>query len=91
MLATVAIQSLRQRVVPRQLLGRVTATARVGALSAAPLGAALAGALTSANHSDPRPVFVGAGLLAVATTAVAWFAGLRHHAWAPDAVLATEP
>ncbi|MFD7668190.1 MFS transporter [Streptomyces sp. NPDC059788] len=78
-LASVAIQSLRQRVVPRALLGRVTATARVTALAAAPLGTALAGALTSLNHGDPRAIFVGAGLLAVATTAVAWRSGLRHH------------
>jgi MFS family permease len=90
-LASIAIQSLRQRIVPRHLLGRVTATARVTALSAAPLGAALAGALTSLNHDDPRAIFVGAGVLAVATTAVAWVGGLRHHPTAPDAEPAAEP
>lgn len=79
-LAGVVIQSLRQRVVPQRLLGRVTATARVAALSAAPLGTVLAGALTTLNDGDPRPVFVGAGLLAVITTAVAWAGGLRRHA-----------
>lgn len=77
-LAVVIIRTVRQSVVPRHLLGRVTATARVTALVASPVGALVGGALTTMNHGDPRPVFLGAGVLSVLTTAAAWFLGLRH-------------
>ncbi|MEU3572589.1 MFS transporter [Kitasatospora sp. NPDC036755] len=79
-LAVVVIRSVRQELVPREILGRVTATARMAALAASPLGAMAAGFLAGLNHSDPRPVFVGFGLLATVTAAFAWFAGLRDHA-----------
>ncbi|MFD0399947.1 MFS transporter [Kitasatospora sp. NPDC059811] len=91
-LAVVVIRSVRQELVPREVLGRVTATARMAALAASPLGAMAAGFLTGLNHSDPRPVFVGFGLLATVTAAFVWFAGLRDHApggaraQAPDTV-----
>jgi hypothetical protein len=42
-----------------------------------PIGAVLAGILTSAPGNNPRPVFLGAGVLIVATTAVAWPLVLR--------------
>ncbi|MFJ3519115.1 MULTISPECIES: MFS transporter [unclassified Streptomyces] len=75
--AVVLIRSLRQRLVPRPLLGRVTATAKVAALAASPVGALAGGALTTMNHGDPRPVFMAAGVLSVLTTAAAWTFGLR--------------
>ncbi|NEA55991.1 MFS transporter [Streptomyces sp. SID13666] len=79
-LAVVVIRTIRQQTVPRELLGRVTATARMTALAASPVGAMLAGLLTGLHHGDPRPVFIGSGLLAVTTAVVVWFAGLRGHA-----------
>jgi MFS family permease len=75
--AVVIVRAQRQRIVPRNVLGRVSATARVVALSAYPVGALVVGALTTANRGDPRPVFVWSGLFAVCVTAVAWFAGMR--------------
>ncbi|MGW6529146.1 MFS transporter [Streptomyces venezuelae] len=75
--AVVLIRTLRQRLVPRALLGRVTATAKVAALAASPVGALAGGALTTLNHGDPRPVFLAAGLLSVLTTVAAWALGLR--------------
>ncbi|CAM5299965.1 MFS transporter [Streptomyces xanthochromogenes] len=75
--AVVLIRTLRQRLVPRALLGRVTATARVAALAASPIGALAGGALTTLNHGNPRPVFMAAGALSVLTTIAAWFFGLR--------------
>ncbi|MFD7921893.1 MFS transporter [Streptomyces sp. NPDC059740] len=75
--AVVLIRTLRQRLVPRELLGRVTATARVAALAASPVGALAGGALTTLHHGDPRPVFLAAGALSVLTTALAWAFGLR--------------
>lgn len=75
--AVVRIRALRQQLVPRHLLGRVSSTARMVAFAAYPIGAAVAGALTALNHSDPRPVFLGAGVLGLAVAATAWFFGLR--------------
>jgi MFS family permease len=75
--AVVRIRALRQQLVPRHLLGRVSSTARMLAFAAYPIGAAVAGALTGLNHSDPRPVFLGAGMLGLVIAAVAWFFGLR--------------
>ncbi|MGW8330079.1 MFS transporter [Streptomyces sp. NPDC055897] len=75
--AVVLIRTLRQRLVPRALLGRVTATARVAALAASPVGALAGGALTTLNHGNPRPVFMAAGVLSVLTTVAAWTFGLR--------------
>lgn len=75
--AVVRIRALRQQLVPRHLLGRVSSTARMIAFAAYPVGAALAGALAGLNGSDPRPVFLGAGMLGLVVAAVAWFFGLR--------------
>jgi hypothetical protein len=75
--AAVRIRALRQQLVPRQLLGRVSSTARMVAFAAYPGGAAIAGALTGLNHGDPRHVFLGAGLLGMGVVVTAWFFGLR--------------
>jgi MFS family permease len=79
-LAVVVIRTVRQELVPRDMLGRVTATARMAALAASPLGALIAGTLAGLGQGDPRPVFVGFGLLTVITVVVVWCAGLREHA-----------
>jgi MFS family permease len=77
-IATVNIRALRQRVVPREMLGRVTSTARTLAVAAYPLGAVLAGTLTSTvTHNDPRPVFLIAGVLGVVVAVVAHILVLR--------------
>jgi predicted MFS family arabinose efflux permease len=78
--AAVLIRTLRQRVVPHELLGRVTATSRMIAFAAYPIGAMLAGLITGVDGGDPRPVFAGAGLLSVALAATAWATGLRRPA-----------
>ncbi|GHH71747.1 MFS transporter [Streptomyces sulfonofaciens] len=76
-LALVLIRSTRQAVVPRALLGRVTATARMTALAASPLGIMIAGGLAGLHGGNPRLVFVGAGVLAAAAALFVWLAGLR--------------
>ena len=76
---TVHIRALRQRLVPRELLGRVTATAGMLGLAGKPLGSAAAGAAAAAADS-PRPVFLVAGLVAVA------FGILTRVRWLPAAI-----
>ena len=73
------VRSIRQELVPRELLGRVTAAARTIFVSATPVGALIAGLGTRAAGNDPRPVFLGAGCLLALAIAVAWFSALRHH------------
>jgi MFS family permease len=64
--------SLRQRTVPRELLGRVTAAGRTATFGAAAAGALLGGVLaTVAGIEAP---FVLSGLVAVAATAAWWTA-----------------
>jgi MFS family permease len=58
--------SLRQRIVPPELLGRVTAVYRMVAFCAAPLGAVGAGFL--AHRTDLRTPYLVMGLLQVAAT-----------------------
>jgi MFS family permease len=61
--------SLRQAIVPIELMGRVGATARLIALSAGPLGALLGGCL--AHVAGLRaPFIVGAGILCTMTIVV---------------------
>ncbi|MER7046635.1 MFS transporter [Streptomyces jumonjinensis] len=79
-LAVVVIRSIRQELVPREMLGRVTATARTAALMAGPVGAMAAGLLAGMNGGDPRPVFLCFGLMVVTCTVLVWFAGLREYA-----------
>ena len=76
--ASVTMRSLRQAIVPRELLGRVTASWRFGGQAVTFAGALLAGAMAGALGDDPRPVFIAAGALTLCTVAVAWFAGLRR-------------
>jgi hypothetical protein len=76
--ANIVLRTLRQQIVPRRLLGRVTSTVRTICLALTPVGAVVAGALTTALGGDPRPVFLGAGLLIVVTAVIAWAAALRR-------------
>jgi MFS family permease len=76
--ASVTMRSIRQVLVPRDLLGRVTASWRLGGQGVTLVGAILAGAMAGLLGSDPRPVFAAAGSLTLLAAAVAWFAGLRR-------------
>src|SRR5215467_6892222 len=75
--ASVTMRSLRQVLVPRDLLGRVTASWRLGGQAVTLIGAVLAGSAAALLGNDPRPVFAGAGCLTLLTVATAWFAGLQ--------------
>jgi len=75
--ASVTNRSLRQVLVPRELLGRVTASWRLGGQATTLIGGVLAGTAAGLLGNDPRPVFAGAGCLTLITVAVAWFAGLQ--------------
>lgn len=75
--ASLVNRTQRQRIVPRELLGRVTGTVRLLFLAVDPLGVVIAGTLTAALGNDPRPVFLGAGTLVVTAAAAGWFLGLR--------------
>jgi predicted MFS family arabinose efflux permease len=76
--ASVTMRSMRQVLVPRDLLGRVTASWRLGGQGVTLAGAIVAGATAGLLGGDPRPVFAAAGSLTLLTVAVAWFAGLRR-------------
>jgi MFS family permease len=76
--ASVTMRSMRQVLVPRDLLGRVTASWRLGGQGVTLVGAILAGAMAGLLGGDPRPVFAAAGSLTLLTVTVAWFAGLRR-------------
>jgi hypothetical protein len=76
--ASLANRTYRQLIVPRDLLGRVTSTVRLLFLTADPVGVVIAGSLTAALGGNPRPVFLGAGLLVTVTAAAGWRAGLRR-------------
>jgi len=76
-LAGLLFRSLRQESIPRAMLGRVTVAVRTVFLAATPLGTLIAGSVASAAGNNPRPVFVGAGLLLVFVVAIAWFTSLR--------------
>ena len=86
--ASVTMRSMRQVLVPRDLLGRVTASWRLGGQAVTLVGAILAGTMAGLLGGDPRPVFVAAGLLTLLTVTVAWFAGLRREQL-PAGVLAS--
>ncbi|MEV5507944.1 MFS transporter [Streptomyces orinoci] len=62
--------SLRQRLVPADMLGRVTSSYRTVALAAMPVGAALAGVL--ADAFGLHAPFLLSGVLLALATAVAW-------------------
>ncbi len=82
-LASLVNRTQRQRLVPRQLLGRVTSAVRVLFLAVDPLGVVIAGSVAAALGGDPRPVFLGAGIMIVVTAAAGWLAGLRAAATTP--------
>jgi MFS family permease len=75
--ASVTMRSLRQLLVPRRLLGRVTASWRLGGQAVTLAGGVLAGATAGLLGNDPRPVFAAAGVLTLLTVGAAWFAGLQ--------------
>jgi hypothetical protein len=79
--ASVTLRALRQILVPRELLGRVTAAWRLAAQVVTPVGAVAAGTMTGLLGGDPRPVFAVAGVLTIGTVAAAWAAGV----WRADA------
>jgi MFS family permease len=85
--ASVTMRSLRQLLVPRRLLGRVTASWRLGGQAVTLAGGVLAGAMAGLLGNDPRPVFAAAGVLTLVTVAAAWFAGLQK---APAAEVASQ-
>ena len=76
--ASLVNRTQRQRIVPREMLGRVTSVVRVLFLAVDPLGVVIAGTATTALGGDPRPVFLAAGVVVVATAAAGWLAGLRR-------------
>jgi MFS family permease len=82
-LVSVVSRSIRQAWTPRELLGRVTTTSRAFLLAATPIGAAIAGATTRGFGGDPRPTFLGAGVLIAVVIAVVWFAAFRRYDRAP--------
>ncbi len=77
-MASVTMRSPRQVLVPRALLGRVTASWRLAVQAATLLGGVLAGAIAGLAGSGTRPVFAAAGSLTLITVAGAWCAGLRY-------------
>jgi predicted MFS family arabinose efflux permease len=85
--ASVTMRALRQVLVPREVLGRVTASWRLGGQAATLAGALVAGATASLCDGDPRPAIAGAGLMTLLTVVIAWLAGLRRQD-APEAAVA---
>ena len=75
--ASLVNRTFRQRLIPRELLGRVTGTVRMLVLAVDPLGVLAAGALTTALHGNPRPAFVAAGALVITAALTASLAGLH--------------
>jgi len=73
------VRTLRQQIVPRELLGRVTSAMRTIVLAAAPVGAVLAGLLTHLDGNNPRPVFLAAAVLIGVCAPIVWVFGLRRH------------
>ncbi|MFQ6396400.1 MFS transporter [Nocardia sp. KC 131] len=72
MVVVVVVRTLRQQVVPRPLLGRVTSAARSFVLAASAVGTMLTGLLTRLCGDNPRPVFLGAAVFVAVSTALVW-------------------
>ncbi len=85
--ASVTMRSLRQVLVPRDVLGRVTASWRLGGQSVTLIGGVLAGAGAGLLGGDPRPVFAVAGTLTLLTVTAAWLTGIRRESVAGAAFL----
>jgi MFS family permease len=85
--ASVTMRALRQVLVPRELLGRVTASWRLGGQAVTVAGALVAGAMASLCGGDPRPVIAGAGLMTLLTVVIAWLTGIRRQD-VPEAAVA---
>lgn len=77
MVWNVVTVSLRQRIVPSALLGRVTSSYRVIGLGAMPIGAAVAGLLAKA-FTLHTPYLVGGTLTLIATAAALPFVNEKH-------------
>jgi predicted MFS family arabinose efflux permease len=76
--ASVTMRALRQVLVPRELLGRVTSSWRLGGQGVTLVGGVLAASAAGLFGGDPRPVFAIAGSVTLLTVAGAWVAGLRR-------------
>jgi len=87
--ASVTNRALRQTLVPRELLGRITASWRLGSQAVTFIGGVLAGVLAGGLGNNPRPVIAAAGCLTVLTVAVAWFVGLQKENTAGVAIKLT--
>ncbi|MFH8467622.1 MFS transporter [Streptomyces sp. NPDC017991] len=72
-------RTMWQRIVPRELLGRVSSAQRMVNYLAAALGTVLAGVVTGWMGGSARPVFWMAGAVSVVTVLVAWRVSLRQH------------
>ncbi|QPP05837.1 MFS transporter [Streptomyces bathyalis] len=70
--ASIHIRALRQKLVPAEFLGRVTANARTAAFVANPLGAVLFGAIADRSGGDARWSFALAALLSLVSGALAY-------------------
>jgi hypothetical protein len=88
--ASVISRSLRQALVPRPVLGRVTASWRLSSQAVTLAGGLLAGA-AAALAGSPRPVFAAAGVLTVLTVTTAWLAALRHEQLPPGLLVRAGP
>ncbi|MET9029362.1 MFS transporter [Nocardia sp. NPDC004168] len=86
MVVVVVVRTLRQQVVPRAQLGRVTSAARALVLAASAAGAMLTGLLTRLFDDNPRPVFVGAAVFVAVSTALVWAGVLGRSARYLDAI-----
>jgi branched-subunit amino acid transport protein AzlD len=69
--ASIQIRAVRQRIVPAEVLGRVTANARTLAFAANPLGAVVFGAIAAAA-GNARWSFAAAALLSIVSGTLAY-------------------
>ena len=76
--ASVTLRALRQVLVPREILGRVTASWRLGGQSVTLIGGVLAGAWRRPPRRRPAAGLRRGRSLTLLTVAVAWLAGLRR-------------
>ena len=76
----IALVTLRQRITPPELLGRVNATARVGIMSSLPLGALLFGAVAQATSVQDALWFAASGQIIVVMVLGSRVARIRNFA-----------